>query len=67
MARAWLGMTLGMLARASGLSWKTIWCFETGQRSPHRATLQRLRQSLEARGAVISDTDAGMVKIMVRR
>lgn len=66
MARAGLGMTLGMLARVSGVSWKTIWRFETGQTRAHGVTIRCVREALEKRGAVISDTDAGMVRISVR-
>lgn len=66
MARAGLGLTRGMLARISGVSWKTLWCFETGQTRAHGVTIQRLREALETRGAIISDTDAGTVRIRGR-
>ncbi len=49
-ARGLLQMTQDDLARASGVSLRTIIDFETEQRQPRKDTLAALREALEQRG-----------------
>lgn len=56
-ARGLLDWTQAKLAAEAGAAERTIWLFENGQRQPQRATLEKLRQALEAAGVVFIETD----------
>ena len=56
-ARVKLGMEQVDLARAAGLTNKTISNFETGKAAPHDSTRNAIQAVLEARGIVFTNGD----------
>ena len=60
-ARALIEMTQDELAEAAGMTVNSISSFETGERTPHKANQQKIREALEKAGVIFIDRtpDAG--------
>jgi transcriptional regulator with XRE-family HTH domain len=66
-ARALLNLKQKDLAELSKVSLRAIAHFEAGQRKPVPATLQALRQALEAAGVIFIDENGGGSGVRLKR
>lgn len=54
-ARVKLGLNQEQMARAAGVSSRTISSFETGTAAPHESTRAAIQEALESRGIVFTN------------
>ena len=64
-ARAMLEMKQEDLAKEAGTQRSVLAAFEGGQSTPREATLERIRDVLEAKGIIFVETDVG-VGVLIR-